>query len=186
MGKKTGSPLVPWKIRVKILKITSFSPFFATRWRQGGLKTSKMDSQRPITPILTPHTCLNSLWGRNGEKLDFESSTGPKFFENDPKKGSEPKFSPFRPKREFRHVWGVKIGVFWVGKSIFEGFRVLRGLLGVLILINPSTNHQKKFKQPFFDHLWSKWAVFLHEPSNRHWDWDWDWYWDWDWESTKV
>ena len=30
------------------------------------------------------------------------------------------KKSPFRPKREFRDVWGVKIGVFRHGESIFE------------------------------------------------------------------
>ena len=43
-----------------------FSHFLATRWGRGGLETSKMDSQCPKTPILTPHTSLNSLWGRNG------------------------------------------------------------------------------------------------------------------------
>ena len=85
MGEKIGSLLVPWKIRAQTLKITCFSHFFATRWRRNHSKTPFLNSQRPLTPILTPQTCLISLWGPNGEKIDFEPSTGPKFFENDPK-----------------------------------------------------------------------------------------------------
>ena len=36
-----------------------------------GLKPSKMDSPCQKTPSLTPQPSLNSLWGRNGEKLYF-------------------------------------------------------------------------------------------------------------------
>ena len=56
-----------------------FFEFWGPRGPRVGLKTSKMDSARVKTPILTPHTCLNSLWGPNG---DF----GP-FLGSDPKKG---------------------------------------------------------------------------------------------------
>ena len=45
-----------------------FSHFLATRWGRGGLETSKMDSPCQKTPILTPHTYLYSVWGRNGGK----------------------------------------------------------------------------------------------------------------------
>ena len=43
-----------------------FSHFLATRWGRGGLETSKMDLPCLKTPILTPHTSLYSLLGRNG------------------------------------------------------------------------------------------------------------------------
>ena len=63
-----------------------------------------MDSQRPITPILTPHTCLNSLWGRNGENLGSHPFLG-SFSKNfGPVEDSKSNFSPFRPQREFKHV----------------------------------------------------------------------------------
>ena len=75
-GEKTGPPVAPRKIWVQILKITCFSHFLATRGGRGGLETSKMDSQRPITPILTPQTCLNSLWERNGEILGSDPFWG--------------------------------------------------------------------------------------------------------------
>ena len=41
----------------------------------------------------------------------------------------------------------IKLGFFWHGESIFDGFRTLRGLLEVLICINPATNHQKKLQK---------------------------------------
>ena len=48
-----------------------FLEFWGPRGPRVGLKTSKMDLARVKTPILTPHTCLNSLWGRNGENRAF-------------------------------------------------------------------------------------------------------------------
>ena len=44
-----------------------FLEFWGPMGPRVGLKTSKMDSARVKTPILTPHTCLNSLWGPNGD-----------------------------------------------------------------------------------------------------------------------
>ena len=37
-----------------------FSPIFATRWGRSHSETPFLDSQRPITPILTPHPTLYS------------------------------------------------------------------------------------------------------------------------------
>ena len=53
-----------------------FFEFWGPRGPRVGLKTSKMDSPCPKTPILTPHTCLNSLWGRNGENRAFFQKSG--------------------------------------------------------------------------------------------------------------
>ena len=84
------------------------------------LKPSKMDLPTQKTPILTPHTCLNSLLGRNGENLGSDPFLG-SFSKNfGPLEDSKSNCSPFRPQREFKHVWGVKIGVIGRCESIFE------------------------------------------------------------------
>ena len=57
------------------------------------------------------------------------------------------RFSPFRPQREFRHVWGVKIGVFGHGESIFEVFRPTRGPLG------PQNSKNTQKRAIFFSYL---------------------------------
>ena len=50
------------------VNLYDISVFLATSWGRGGLETSKMDSPCQKTPILTPHTYLYSIWGRNGGK----------------------------------------------------------------------------------------------------------------------
>ena len=45
--------------------------FWGLRRPRGGLETSKMDSPCQKNPILTPHTYLYSIWGRNGGKTTF-------------------------------------------------------------------------------------------------------------------
>ena len=55
-------------------KMAIFGPildFWGPKWPGLGLKTSKMDSAPQKTPSQTPHTPLNSIWGRNGEKQAF-------------------------------------------------------------------------------------------------------------------
>ena len=90
------------------------------------LKPSKMDLPTQKTPILTPHTCLNSLLGRNGENLGSDPFLG-SFSKNfGPLEDSKSNCSPFRPQREFKHVWGVKLGVIGRCESkngVFEWFR---------------------------------------------------------------
>ena len=90
------------------------------------LKPSKMDLPTQKTPILTPHTCLNSLLGRNGENLGSDPFLG-SFSKNfGPLEDSKSNCSPFRPQREFKHVWGVKLGVIGHCESkngVFEWFR---------------------------------------------------------------
>ena len=155
-GEKTGPPVAPRKIWVQILKITCFLHFFATRWRRNHSKTPFLDSQRPITPILTHHTCLNSTWGRNGEKTDFEPSTGPESVKMTPK-------IQFLSHRIFsaaglgaprvRIIISIHLWVIYAKKQLTREKVVLVRWMD-LSKLRPKGG--PNFKQPFLAHFWSK------------------------------